>query len=253
MLIFIGTMLSLVYIFVQGGQGTAYNDVYYGVNGPQNRAGTTVNVDAAMVVSYIADGEWLTYSVASAAAGIYEVSYSLSAAPPAPVKVAMFLTREASCAGAQTGLYSSAAFSTGSYTAFQSAAASSTITLPSGTSMLRLCILSASYLQMASMTLTPVVSRPFEGIPATLPGVVTATRFDTGGQGVAYNEVVVSGQPRVRAGELVSGDSVALGYLATGEWLRYSVQVAAAGNYAMEYLLAGNMAVTFQNRLNSRC
>jgi hypothetical protein len=208
------------------------------VNGPQNRAGTTVNVDAAMVVSYIADGEWLTYSVSSAAA-VYEVSYSLSAAPPSPVKVGMFLTKEASCAGVQTGLFSSAAFSTGSYTAFQSAAASSTLALPAGTSVLRLCVLSASYLQLASVTLTPAVSRPFEGTPAALPGVVTATRFDTGGQGVAYNEVVVSGQPRVRTGELVSGDSVAVGYLATGEWLRYSVQVAAAGNYLLEYLLAG--------------
>jgi Carbohydrate binding module (family 6) len=217
-----------------------WNDLYWGTNGPRSRAGTNVNVDAASVVSYVSDGEWLSYSVNAAAAGVYSVSYSLSAAPPTTVPITVFLTKDASCAGAQTGLFSSAAFSTGSYTTFKDAVATSTITLPAGVSLLRVCWVRASYLQFASFTITSTGSTPFEGVPAAVPGTISAARFDVGGQGVAYNEVVVAGQPRVRASELVSGGSDGLGWTANGEWTRYSVRVASAGSYKVEYLLAGD-------------
>jgi Carbohydrate binding module (family 6) len=233
-----------------------WNDLYWGTNGPRSRAGTNVNVDAASVVSYVSDGEWLSYSVNAAAAGVYSVSYSLSAAPPTTVPITVFLTREASCAGAQTGLFSSPAFSTGSYTTFKDSLATSTITLPAGVSLVRVCWVRASYLQFASFTITSTGSSPFEGIPAAVPGTISAGRFDVGGQGVAYNEVVVAGQPRIRANELVTGDALGLGYTTNGEWTRYSVKIATAGNYKVEYLLAGDtgpVAVAIKLVLNGDC
>jgi Carbohydrate binding module (family 6) len=215
-----------------------------------------VNVDAASVVSYVSDGEWLSYSVNAAAAGVYSVSYSLSAAPPTTVPITVFLTREASCAGAQTGLYSNPAFSTGSYTTFKDSLATSTITLPAGVSLLRVCWVRASYLQFASFTITSTGSSPFEGVPAAVPGTISAGRFDVGGQGVAYNEVVVAGQPRIRANELVTGDALGLGWTTNGEWTRYSVKIATAGSYKVEYLLAGDtgpVPVAIKLVLNGDC
>jgi hypothetical protein len=98
------------------------------------------------------NGEWLSYSVNAASAGVYAVSYSLCGAPPSPVPLDIFLTTEATCAGTQFGAYT-AAFNTGSYTAFKTFAASS-ITLPAGNSVLRVCMVTASYLIFGSFSVT---------------------------------------------------------------------------------------------------
>lgn len=84
---------------------------------------------------------------------------------------------------------------------------------------------------------------PYTGTPIALPGTFEAENFDRGGEGAAYHDSSkgnAGGQ--YRTGEdvdiIVSPDSSGGGYVvnnfAAGEWLTYTVNVAAAGQYDIE-------------------
>src|SRR6185295_7882795 len=87
----------------------------------------------------------------------------------------------------------------------------------------------------------PPSSTPFGGAAAAIPGLIEAENFDEGGEGIAYHD-----QTAGNAGGLYrqtdvdiaatsdTGGGYTLGYVAAGEWMKYSVSVAAAGSYALE-------------------
>jgi hypothetical protein len=91
---------------------------------------------------------------------------------------------------------------------------------------------------------------PFGGTPAAIPGTVMAENYDTGGQGVGYNITSVNGtHDAYRSGgvDLETATAPAtgndLGWTATGQWFKYTVNVATAGTYAVSFLVAGDVAV----------
>jgi hypothetical protein len=63
------------------------------------------------------------------------------------------MTTTASCTSTGSGAYSTPAFNTGTYASFTTFAASS-ITLPAGPSVLRICMDTASYLIFGSFSMT---------------------------------------------------------------------------------------------------
>ena len=84
----------------------------------------------------------------------------------------------------------------------------------------------------------PAYSRSsFGGVPAPIPGVVEAEHFDIGGEGITYHDIDIVNQGQIfRTSEgvdvlSVTPGSFAIGYLATGEWLEYTVDVAESGLY----------------------
>jgi len=86
--------------------------------------------------------------------------------------------------------------------------------------------------------LVPAFARSsFGGLPASIPGVVEAEHFDIGGEGISYHDVDAVNQGQVfRTSEGVdivsfTAGSLQVGYLATGEWLEYTVDVAETGLY----------------------
>ena len=92
---------------------------------------------------------------------------------------------------------------------------------------------------------------PFGGTPAAVPGTVQAANYDTGGQGVAYNVTSVNGTGNSYRSDGVdlesctdSGCGDDLGWTATGQWFRYTVNVAAAGTYTVSIRLASPSGVT---------
>lgn len=85
------------------------------------------------------------------------------------------------------------------------------------------------------------VSSPFGGSPATVPGVFQAENFDDGGEGVAFHDATPQnegGAYRQTGVDLYrcpdGGCDHLVGWLKAGEWLRYTVDVAAGGAYAFE-------------------
>jgi hypothetical protein len=92
---------------------------------------------------------------------------------------------------------------------------------------------------------------PYGGTPAAVPGTVEAANYDTGGQGVAYNVTSVNGTDTSYRSDAVdlevtsdTGGGDDLGWTATGQWFRYTVDVATAGTYTVSLRLASPSGVT---------
>jgi len=94
-------------------------------------------------------------------------------------------------------------------------------------------------------------SLPVPGAPAPTIGTaartIDASNYDAGGQGVAYNDTpglqgtgtIDNGRTGSAVEQTVGGD---ITQTAAGEWLEYSVNVATAGAYDLDLLLAGTGA-----------
>ncbi len=92
---------------------------------------------------------------------------------------------------------------------------------------------------------------PYGGTPAAVPGTVEAANYDTGGQGVAYNVTSVNGSANSYRSDGVdletcsdTGCGYDLGWTTSGQWFKYTVNVATAGTYTVSLRVAAPSAVT---------
>jgi hypothetical protein len=92
---------------------------------------------------------------------------------------------------------------------------------------------------------------PFGGTAAAVPGTVQAENYDTGGQGVAYNVTSTNGSANTYRSDGVdleattdTGGGDNLGWTATGQWFKYTVNASTAGSYTIGLRLAAPAAVT---------
>jgi hypothetical protein len=92
---------------------------------------------------------------------------------------------------------------------------------------------------------------PYGGTPAAVPGTVQAENYDTGGQGVGYSVTSVNGNANSYRSDGVDLESTSdtgggynVGWTATGQWFRYTVNVASAGSYTLALRVAAPSAVT---------
>ena len=88
---------------------------------------------------------------------------------------------------------------------------------------------------------------PFSGFPALVPGVVQAENFDGGGEGVAYHDTDAAnngGQYRSTGVDIeTAADSTSgydVGWTASGEWLKYTVNAAVDGAYRLQVRVASS-------------
>jgi hypothetical protein len=86
---------------------------------------------------------------------------------------------------------------------------------------------------------------PFGGTPTVLPATIQAENFDDGGSGVAYQDTTsgnAGGQYRSTDVDiedaLDSGGGHDVGWVAASEWLKYTVNVSAAGAYDIDVRVA---------------
>jgi hypothetical protein len=85
----------------------------------------------------------------------------------------------------------------------------------------------------------PATNTPYSGSPVSLPGSVEAAYFDNGAATFAYSDTTAgnSGDATFRNPTDVdiklNGGSYAVGWLAKGEWLAYTVNVAQSGSYTL--------------------
>jgi subtilisin family serine protease len=91
----------------------------------------------------------------------------------------------------------------------------------------------------------PPTSTPFGGQPAPIPGLIEFENFDDGGDGIAYHDLTsgnTGGQYRQTNVDIEAttdvGGGYSLGWNSAGEWLKYTVSVAATGSYKMEARVA---------------
>ena len=84
----------------------------------------------------------------------------------------------------------------------------------------------------------PVIQTPFSGLPIDLPNKVQAQDYDLGGEGVAFHDT-----DNINSGNQYRADGVDIeitpdtngdyniGWINTGEWLEYTVNVTVSQNY----------------------
>ena len=92
---------------------------------------------------------------------------------------------------------------------------------------------------------TPSYGTPFYGTPEAVPGVIQAEDFNNGGQNIAYNGNGVDdyGGDYRDTGVSIgpaddTGGGYAVGWTFAGEWLAYTIDVAAAGSYTLQSRVA---------------
>ncbi len=87
---------------------------------------------------------------------------------------------------------------------------------------------------------------PFHGSPILIPGKIEAENFDIGGQGVAYHDTTAGNSGnQYRTQEDVdiescsdTGGGYNVGWVRQGEWLKYTLDVPAAGEYTIQARVA---------------
>jgi len=101
---------------------------------------------------------------------------------------------------------------------------------------------------------------PFYGVPQTIPGIVQTEDFDGGGEGVAYhdsdtpnngNQYRATNVDVENTGDVGGGYNV--GFTATGEWMKYSLNAAVDGIYTIGMRVASeNNAGTFHLEIDGQ-
>ena len=92
---------------------------------------------------------------------------------------------------------------------------------------------------------------PYGGTAAAVPGTVQAANYDTGGQGTGYSVASVNGTANSYRPDGVDLESCSdtgcgddIGWTGTGQWFRYTVNVATARTYTVSLRLASPSGVT---------
>ena len=236
--------------FDEGASGVAYFDTTPGNDGGQHRL-TDVDIEATgdagggYDVGWSRPGEWLRYSVNVAAAGSYTLQFRVASPSGGGVFHVEIdgIDRTGPLVVPNTGGWQSWATVT------------EDAVLAAGPQEWRLVLDSApgSVGNFNYIRVVPLGggggpdSTPYGGTPVSLPGTIQAENFDEGGAGFAYVDTSsgnTGGQYRTTDVDVGvasdTGGGYRLGWIDAGEWLNYTVNVAAAGTYDIEVRVASN-------------
>jgi len=231
-----------------GGQGVAYNVT--SVNGTANNYRSdgvdlevTTDTGGGYDLGWTATGQWFKYTVNAASAGTYTVTFRVAAL--GAVSDALHISSSSG-----TNLSGSVSIpATGGWQNWTNVTA--TVTLPAGEQTLTVNQdnpgWNINYLTFTSST----GEGPFGGTAAAVPGTVQAENYDTGGQGVGYDVSSVNGTGNGYRPDGVdlevttdTGGGYDLGWTASGQWFRYTVNVSSAGTYTVTFRVAAPGAVS---------
>jgi hypothetical protein len=225
-----------------GGQGVAYSDTTAGNSGGAYRTDdvdirTTTDSSGRYNLKSVRAGEWLVYSVNVASAGTYSVDFRLaSSGGGGTVHLAVDGVNV-------TG--SIALPNTGGWNTWKTVTKTG-VALPAGAHLLKLVVDangssgSAADINWIRFSTGSAASTPFSGTPMALPGKVEAENYDKGGEGVAYHDTTSgnsTGLYRTDSVDIQTTTDTGGGYkvksAVAGEWLKYTVSVAASGTFTI--------------------
>jgi len=96
---------------------------------------------------------------------------------------------------------------------------------------------------------TAPASTPYSGTPIALPGTIQAENYDGGGEGIAYHDTTSGNSGSVYRTDGVdlqdavdAGGGFKIKSAVAGEWLKYTVNVTAAGTYTLTTRVASSGA-----------
>jgi hypothetical protein len=201
----------------------------------------TTGTGAGYDIGWTGSGQWYNYTVDVATAGTYSVSLRL--ASPNAITDGLHIANS-------SGANLSGPVNVPATGGFQDwTTVNTTVTLPAGVQTLRVAQDNGGwnihYLSFAS------VEAPYAGNAAAVPGTVQAANYDTGGQGAAYNVTSVNGGANGYRSDGVdlettsdtqdttgTGAPYDVGWTGSGQWFKYTVNVATPGTYTVSLRLA---------------
>jgi hypothetical protein len=199
------------------------------------------DVGAGYNIGWATSGEWLEYSVDVKTAGTYDLDLRVAAnGDGRTVSVAM---DGKNIAG------NIAIPNTTGWQTWQTVKVKG-INLTAGKKIMRVTIGATDFVNMNYVTFTltkELKQEPFKAAAHLIPGRIEAEEYDLGGEGLAYHEANTNGnegKATFRNDEVdieTTQDNEGafnVGYTLKGEWLEYSVVVAASGKYDLEVRIA---------------
>ncbi len=226
--------------FDNGGEGVSYHDTTAGNSGGAYR-NTNVDLepssDGGNDIGWTAAGEWLNYSVNVTASGSYTVQ--LRVASPSGGG-SMHVGFNGSNVWKAVSIPA-----TGGWQNWTTV--SLPVTLDAGPQLLTLLVDAGGF--NINRIIVPgsggggASTAPYSGSPIAIPGTIEAEQFDNGGEGIAYHDTTggnSGGAFRSTDVDLepASGGGYDVGWMAAGEWLNYTVTVASAGAYTVQFRVA---------------
>lgn len=247
--------------FDTGGDGVSYHDTTPGNSGGAYRNSDVdlePSTDGGNDIGWVAAGEWLNYSVNVTASGNYTVQL-----------------RVASPAGGgsmHVGFNGSNVWKVASIPATGGWQNWTTVNVPvtltagqqlltllfdtSGFNINRIGVVSGSGSGSGGAGGGTAGSSPYSGSPIAIPGTIETEQFDNGGEGVGYHDTTSGNSGGAfRSSDVdiqpASSGGYNVGWVAGGEWLQYTVNVASAGTYTVQFRVASpGQGGTFHLEMN---
>jgi alpha-amylase len=257
--------------FNTGGEGVAYHDLEMANQGGQYRTSegvdieTTSDTGGGYNVGWMRSGEWMKYTVNVTSGTSYTANFRVASAATTG---AFYLEVDgANVTGTIT------VPNTGGWPTYQTITRTS-INLTSGQHLMRVVTTGNdvnlnwfSFAGGTNPTLTPTRTptagptptrtptptgnngSPWNGTPVNLPGTVQAENYNTGGEGIAYHDLETAnsgGQYRTTEGVDIEGCSDTgcgynVGWMRSGEWTKYTVNVPTAGSRSIDFRVASGV------------
>jgi endonuclease/exonuclease/phosphatase family metal-dependent hydrolase len=230
--------------FDNGGEGVAYHDTGSSTNAGGQYRSTGVDIEASSEggydIGWIAAGEWLNYTVNVSVAGAYTVQLRVASPSGASMHLGF---------NSASNVWKVVSIpATGGWQNW--ATVSVPVTLAAGTQQMTLLFdtggMNYRYANVSgssSSSSSGGSAGPYSGSPAAVPGTIEAENFDNGADGVAYHDTTpgnAGGQYRNTGVDIEASaqGGYDVGWIAAGEWMNYTVNVASAGQYTVQIRVA---------------
>jgi len=231
--------------FDDGANGVTYRDTTSGNSGGQYRA-TDVDIEATSdsgggySLGWVFAGEWLNYTVSVAASGTYDLEFRVASSGVGGtfhLEVGG-VNKTGPLTVPNTGGWQT--WTTIRKTAVGLSAGQQVWRLVMDTNGASTAVGNFNYLRAIAAS-----SSPYGGVATALPGTLQTENFDEGASGVSFVDTTPEnsgGQYRSTAVDIEAttdtGSGYSVGWVFAGEWLKYSVTVASAGVYDLEFRVA---------------
>jgi hypothetical protein len=222
--------------FDRGGEGVGYHDRSAGNAGGAFRPGDSVDIidDAGkLVVNGFQTGEWLAYTVNVPATGDYRIE--LRASTTYTNSSFHVMVDDKDVTGPVT------IPTTGGWSIYRWVGKDN-IRLTAGRHVIKV-LANQQYFNLKAIRIesesasAKAPAKPYNGAPWPIPGTIQAEKFDLGGEGVGYHDRVQGNAGKMfRTSEDVdiieqSSGRYVVNNFQTGEWLRYTIDVAKTDTY----------------------
>ncbi len=198
--------------------GGTFNDSFAGGSGlGVNNGGTIIN--------YVNSGDYADYTVNIDSAGEYEISYQIST-PSNDAEIQLT---------ANGSTITTAVPNNGSWSSFNSLEASNTIILNSGNQTIRVSATGSNVWQwnLEKITLTKIGDDSNNGNPGVTPQAFTIEAEDFDTTNGTFDDGFAGG-PGLGANVTAN----VINYVNSGDYMIYNINVAASGNYNINYVIS---------------